>query len=115
MACEIAACGLVCDNCARRRKGKCPGCRQYEKAAWCGVRRCCIEHGWRRCAECTRMPLERCRDFNSFMSKVFALLFRSDRRGCIERIRRVGYEAYGAEMMRSGRMNRPVGKDNNVR
>lgn len=59
MACEIAACGLVCDNCARRRKGKCPGCRQYEKAAWCGVRRCCIEHGWRSCAECTRMPLER--------------------------------------------------------
>lgn len=49
------------------------------------------------------------------MSKVFALLFRSDRRGCIERIRRVGYEAYEAEMMRSGRMNRPVGKDNNVR
>ncbi len=51
-----------------------------------------------------------CRTFNNFMSKVFGLLFRSDRRGCIERIREVGYEAYLSEMKLAGRMNRPVSK-----
>lgn len=107
---EIAACGLVCANCGRYRKGKCPGCRDYEKATWCAVRTCCLEHGWRSCADCTLMPLGECRKFNNLMSKLFSLLFRSDRHGCIERIREVGYAAYLAEMRPTGRMNRPVTK-----
>lgn len=110
MTSEIAACGLVCGNCPRYRKGKCPGCRDYEKATWCTVRTCCIEHDWKSCAECTLTPLAECRKFNNFMSKLFAVLFRSDRRACIERIREKGYEAYLSEMRLAGRMNRPVTK-----
>lgn len=108
---EISACGLVCGNCRSYRKGSCPGCSRNEKAAkWCGLRTCVLDHGWRSCADCTSMPLETCPRFNNFMGKVFGLLFRSDRRGCIERIREVGYEAYAREMQLAGRMNRPVTK-----
>lgn len=107
---EIAACGLYCGACPKYTKGKCPGCRRYEKATWCEVRKCCIEHEWQSCAECTLMPLAECKKFNSFISKVFCLIFRSDRRGCVERIREVGYEAFAAEMKMAGVMNRPVKK-----
>ncbi len=110
MESHIAACGLFCGNCRRFVRGTCPGCRGYEKAAWCKVRSCCLEHGWRSCADCTLLPLEKCAKFNGFMSKVFTVLFRSDRRGCIERIRQVGYEAFAAEMRAAGQMNRPVKK-----
>lgn len=107
---EIAACGLYCGACPKYRKGSCPGCRGYEKATWCGVRTCCIEHGRQSCADCTSLPLADCKKFNCFMAKVFGLIFRSDRKGCIERIRAVGYEAYAAEMKLAGCMNRPVKK-----
>lgn len=107
---EIAACGLFCGACRKYLAGKCPGCRRYEKATWCGVRTCCIGHGWQSCADCTLMPLAECPKLNNFMGKLFGLLFRSDRLGCIERIREVGYDAYVAEMRLAGRMNRPVTK-----
>lgn len=106
----IAACGLYCGACRRFAKGSCPGCLANEKAAWCKVRACCLEHGWQSCAECTLMPLDGCPKFNSFIGKVFQLLFRSDRKGCIERIREVGSEAFAREMTLSGRYNRPVKK-----
>lgn len=105
---QIAACGLYCGACPKFTKGKCPGCRAYEKATWCGVRSCCIEHGWQSCADCTLMPLGECKKFNNFIAKVFAVVFRSDRHGCIARIREVGAEAFAAEMKLAGRMNRPV-------
>ena len=105
---EIAACGLFCEACRAFVKGKCPGCRANGKAAWCKVRACCIEHGWRSCAECTLMHLSECRKFNSFIGKVFGVIFRSDRRGCIERLRTVGAEAFAAEMRMAGCCNRPV-------
>lgn len=54
------------------------------------------------------MPLPECRKFNSFVGKVFCVIFRSDRRGCIERIREVGPEAFAAEMRKAGCYNRPV-------
>lgn len=106
----IAACGLYCGACRKYKKGSCPGCREYDKATWCAVRTCCRDHVWQSCAQCTLMPLDRCGKFNSFISKVFALVFRSDRRGCIERIREVGSEAFAAEMQLAGRMNRPMKK-----
>lgn len=105
---EIAACGLFCGACPKYTKGKCPGCRDYEKATWCEVRKCCNEHAWQSCADCTLMPLASCRKFNNFIAKVFAVVFRSDRRGCVERIREVGHEAFAAEMRLAARMNRPV-------
>lgn len=107
---EIAACGLYCGACRKYLKNTCPGCREYEKATWCAVRTCCIEHGWESCAECTLTELGECRKFNNFIAKIFAVVFRSDRRGCIERIREVGSEAFAAEMRLAGRMNRPVRK-----
>lgn len=110
MTADIAACGLFCGACRRKIAGKCPGCRDYEKAVWCRVRACCLEHGRRSCADCTATAVERCRLFNNFYAKLFSLLFRSDRRGCVERIREVGYEAFAAEMRLAGRMNRPVTK-----
>ena len=107
----IAAGGLFCGTCRRFVKGSCPGCRANEKAAaWCKVRACCLEHGWSSCAECTLMPLAECRKFNSFIGKVFQVVFRSDRRGCIERIREVGAEAFAREMTLAGSYNRPVKK-----
>lgn len=56
------------------------------------------------------MPLDACPKFNNFIAKVFQLVFRSDRRGCIERIRKVGYTAFAAEMHLAGSYNRPVKK-----
>lgn len=56
------------------------------------------------------MPLSACKEFNSFVGKIFSVIFRSDRRGCVERIREVGYEAFAAEMKLAGSMNRPVKK-----
>lgn len=105
---EIAACGLFCGTCRKYGKGTCPGCHPNEKAAWCKVRACCREHAWQSCAQCTLMPLDACPKFNGFIGKVFQVLFRSDRRGCIERIRAVGEAAFAAEMRLAGSYNRPV-------
>lgn len=107
---EVAACGLCCGACGKYVKGKCSGCRLYEKATWCAVRTCCIEHEWQSCADCTLMPLGECKKFNNFIAKIFAVLFRSDRRGCIERIREIGPDAFAAEMKLAGVMHRPVTK-----
>ena len=104
----IAACGLYCGTCRGYRKGKCPGCAANEKAAWCAVRNCCREHGRQSCAECTDMPLENCRKFNSFIGKLFGLVFRSDRQGCILRIREIGPDKFAEEMQAAGCYNRPV-------
>lgn len=104
----VAACGLFCGACRSYSRGKCAGCLADRKHEWCGVRRCCLDHGWRSCAECTVMPLSECRKFNSFIGKLFGLIFRSDRRGCIERIREIGPEAFAAEMRLAGCYNRPV-------
>ena len=51
-----------------------------------------------------------CRKLNNLIGKLFGLVFRSDRRGCLLRIRAIGSEAFAAEMQCSGRYNRPVTK-----
>ncbi len=110
MTSEIAACGLFCGACPQKSRGKCPGCRDYEKAVWCKVRKCCLEHGWQSCADCTTTTSDKCKVFNNFYAKLFSFIFRSDRQGCVDRIREVGYEAFAQEMRLAGRMNRPVTK-----
>ena len=105
----IAACGLYCGACPRYTKGKCPGCAKYDKATWCGVRKCCREHGYLSCADCTLMPLEECRKFNNFMAKIFGFIFRSDRHGCIRRLREAGPEQFVKEMHAARCCNRPQG------
>ena len=56
------------------------------------------------------MNAEKCKIFNNIYAKLFSLLFRSDRQGCIARIREVGHEAFAEEMRLAGRMNRSVTK-----
>lgn len=43
---RIAACGLYCGACRKYLKGKCLGCRQNDKAAWCKIRQCCQAKGF---------------------------------------------------------------------
>ena len=59
-------------------------------------------------SECTLLPLYSCSKFYNFIAWIFQVVFRSDRRGCIARIREVGNEACAAEMRLSGSYNRPV-------
>jgi hypothetical protein len=95
----IAYCGLYCGACGQYLRGKCGGCAKNEKATWCSIRKCNTEHGWTSCAECTSFAdVNECKKFNNLMSKVFALIFRSNRKACIERIKEKGREKFAVEM-----------------
>ncbi len=95
----IAYCGLYCGACKSYLKEKCPGCQGNEKASWCQVRKCNIEHAYGSCADCKEFAdIMECPRFNNFFSKFFALLFRSDRKACIMKIRESGYEGFAAFM-----------------
>jgi hypothetical protein len=102
----VAACGLYCGACNAYLKGRCPGCRENVKAGWCSVRTCCKEHEYSNCAACGEFKDPReCGKFNNFISKIFALVFRSDRVACIRMIREKGVEAYASHMAREGRQS----------
>jgi hypothetical protein len=95
----VAYCGLYCGACQKYLKGKCPGCRENEKATWCQVRACCMEHGYVTCADCTIMnDVADCKAYNNFMARLFGFIFRSDRPACIRLIQAHGVEAFAAEM-----------------
>ncbi|HNW29882.1 MAG TPA: DUF3795 domain-containing protein [Spirochaetota bacterium] len=95
----VAFCGLYCAACSRYVKEKCPGCRQNEKAAWCGVRACCLKRGYGSCADCTDFRDAReCGIFNNFMARIFGFIFRSDRVACVDAIREKGYEGFARDM-----------------
>lgn len=99
----VAFCGLYCGACTRYLKGKCPGCRENVKAAWCGVRSCCIANRYRNCADCAAFEdVNECGKFNNFFSRIFALVLRSDRKACIEALRRVGPAAFAHAMAEKG-------------
>lgn len=103
---NIAYCGLYCEACGKYSRGKCSGCMKNEKASWCGVRKCCIENGYKSCADCrTYTDPKECKDFHNPISRVIGFVFRSDRRGCIEYIRSNGYKAYAEHMASEGRMS----------
>jgi hypothetical protein len=95
----IAHCGLYCGECKSYLKGKCEGCHENSKASWCKVRSCNIEHGFKSCADCTEFsdPKE-CKKFNNIISKMFAILFGSDRPACINMIKTSGYEEFASYM-----------------
>lgn len=95
----IAKCGLYCAACRAYLKERCPGCTENQKASWCKVRICCLDHGYKSCADCTEFrDVRECKKFNNFMSKLFAVIFRSDRPACIEAVRATGCEAFAADM-----------------
>jgi hypothetical protein len=100
----VACCGLYCGACRAYLRGRCPGCRENEKATWCGVRNCCKTNQFASCADCKdfQNPSE-CRKFNNWISKIFGFIFRSDRAACICRIRQLGLEGYAADMAKNKR------------
>jgi hypothetical protein len=95
----VAYCGLYCGSCKSYLKEKCPGCHENSKAAWCKVRSCNVEHGYKSCADCTEFsnPKE-CKKFNNFISKIFGLVLGSDRAACIEKIKVSGYDDFAQFM-----------------
>ncbi|MBT3209502.1 MAG: DUF3795 domain-containing protein [Bacteroidetes bacterium] len=101
----VAYCGLYCAECKKHKKGSCPGCHDNEKASWCKVRKCCIENNYESCADCKLMPIEECKYYNNFMSKVFGYIFNSDRKACINRIKEIGHEGFANEMTEKKQMS----------
>jgi|SRR5690554_236018 len=95
----VAYCGLYCGACNMYIKGKCPGCHLNEKASWCKLRICCMDQHYQSCADCQEFAdPNRCKKFNNFMSKVFAFLFKSNRKACINLIKEKGYDEYSKYM-----------------
>ena len=94
---KIAACGLYCGACRKYVSGKCPGCKNNVKASWCKIRQCCKSNGYHTCAECESDVIG-CKIYSNFISKVFALIFNSDRPACIRYIKEHGLQAYAEEM-----------------
>ena len=101
----VAYCGLYCGECGKLKRGRCPGCAGNEKAAWCKIRSCCMEHGYASCAECKDFEdLEDCRKLNNLMAKGFAFIFRSNRIEGLRKIRKASRLEYAREMAELGRM-----------
>jgi len=58
-----------------------------------------MEKGYASCADCTEYPNAKdCKKFNNPISKIFALVFRSDRPASLNLIKSKGYEGYAAYM-----------------
>lgn len=99
----VARCGLYCGACKSYLSGKCKGCHENSKATWCKVRSCCTEKQIKTCAECAEFDDPRaCTKFNNFMSKVFGLIFQSDRAACITQIKQLGLDGHAKAMAESG-------------
>ncbi len=99
----VSACGLYCGACHKFKKGKCPGCRENKKAAWCKIRICVQDRGYATCAECqTFENVNDCKKFNTLIAKFFALIFKSDRKASLELISKIGPAAYAQKMQTQG-------------
>lgn len=95
----VAYCGLYCGACRQYLRDKCPGCVESMKLGWCKLRACCRENNFRSCAECADFKdVNGCVKFNNIISKIFAFIFRSNRKACIEQIREKGIRGH-AEIM----------------
>ena len=105
----IAYCGLYCGSCRAFLKGSCQGCKRNEKATWCQVRTCCIEHDYRSCAECEGAGIDACSDLNNIFSKVIGFVLRSDRKACLRLISEEGYPAFARKMATEKRQSLPRG------
>lgn len=95
----VAYCGLYCGGCGAYLKEKCNGCHNNAKASWCKIRSCCMGKAITSCAACDEYadPKE-CKKFNNIMSKVFALIFGSNRPACIAQIKELGIDGHAKKM-----------------
>ena len=101
----VARCGLVCSTCGAFRRGRCGGCHSDKPMfVCCPVKACAVEKGCATCADCTDFTdLKACRKLNNFISRIFGLIFRSDRIGGLYRIREIGLDAFKSERQASNR------------
>lgn len=97
----VAYCGLYCGSCGSYKKGKCKTCKDGGGFSRCKVRKCCAELNYQTCAECEK--LENCKTVDNFISKIFALIFRSNRKGNLHQIREIGLEKWVEEQAASGK------------
>ena len=105
---HIAACGLFCSNCRKFKIGRCQGCQIAPGFARCDIRKCCIERGITICTECEEYPSPRsyreCTKINNPISKVLALIFKSNRPAALALLRDEGKTAYLQAKRESGKM-----------
>ena len=95
----VAYCGLYCGACRAFLNEKCPGCHENTKAGWCKLRACCIDKGYKTCAECAEFSdVNDCKKFNNIISKIFAFIFKSNRKACIDQIRDKGIDGHAGIM-----------------
>jgi len=102
----VAYCGLYCGACGSYLRDRCPGCHENAKATWCKVRSCCIEHAYKSCADCKDFAnVQACRKYNNIISKLFGLIFRSNRAACIAQISALGIDGHAEAMAKVGRQS----------
>ncbi len=102
----VAFCGLYCGECGALKRGRCPGCADNVKAAWCSIRACCLTEKRDSCADCPEhSDPKSCGKFNTWISRLFGFVFRSDRAACVNRLREIGRGAYAKEMAEAGRQS----------
>lgn len=95
----VAYCGLYCGACRAYLRGRCPGCHGNVKASWCKIRSCCQENQYASCADCTQYDAAMdCKKFNNVISKIFGLIFRSNRAACVRQIRQLGVQGHAERM-----------------
>jgi hypothetical protein len=90
----LAYCGLVCSDCGAYLKNKCKGCHSDKPMnRGCKVKPCAMEKNCTTCGDCGDFTdLKECKKLNNWISKIFGLIFRSDRIGNLYRIREIGIE-----------------------
>jgi len=100
----VAFCGLYCGECGAYKRKRCKGCKENAKATWCKIRTCCLDNKFSSCADCSDFKnVADCKKFNNFVSKIFGLIFRSDRKACIDQIKACGREKHAQIMSEQGK------------
>lgn len=86
----IAACWLYCWACKMYLAEKCPWCKNNVKAEKrCKTKLCCKEKWIPNCSHCHEYTdYKKCKKLNNFISKIFAVVFWSNRFECINYIKK---------------------------
>ena len=107
----IAACGIYCGSCGKFRKGKCPGCKDNNKANWCKIRTCCLGKEINNCSFCEEFPDPKaCGKYNNFVARAIEFVFITDRLLCIEKLKAEGNEKFVQIMSDNGWVSMPKNK-----